>query len=312
MGKRVVDDASLKAIADEIRRYYPEYLQEALTFPGDFKVAPSIIQNEAYIAGQDEGYAQGYTFGEYDGYIAGEIDGRMQGIEQGIEQGKQAEYDRFWDSLQQNGTRTDYTYGFAGLGWNRSNFLPKYDLAPSTFNTCFYSLNRNDADWESFDLVEHLAKLGVAFDTSQCTNLVSLFMWAWVGRIGVFDCTGTTTHSLTSTFGYGKIKTIDKLIVKPENVFNNTFQNQAELVNITFEGTIGNAISFQWSTKLSKASIESVVGHLSTTTSGLSVTFSKTAVNKAFETSEGANNGSTSAEWTALVNTRPNWTINLV
>ena len=50
---------------------------------------------------------------------------------------------------------------------------------------------------------------------------------------------------------------------------------------------------------------------LSTTTTGLTVTFSKTAVDKAFETAEGANDGSTSPEWLALVATRPNWGIGL-
>ena len=50
---------------------------------------------------------------------------------------------------------------------------------------------------------------------------------------------------------------------------------------------------------------------LTDTASGKTITFSKTAVNKAFETSAGANDGSTSAEWLALVGTKPNWTISL-
>lgn len=91
-----------------------------------------------------------------------------------------------------------------------------------------------------------------------------------------------------------------------------TFQNCTALKHITAVGTIAVSLDIHWSTGLTKASIESIVNALSTTTSGLSITFSKTAVNKAFETAEGANNGSTSAEWTALANTRSNWTINLV
>ena len=310
MGKRVVDDASLKAVADRIRGWTG--LPEELEFPAGFVSGVDAAVSEGSIPAYNQGYMDGYDDGYSVGHLNGKIEGYDEGKADGITEGKQAEYDRFWDSYQQNGNRDDYTHGFAGKGWNRNNFLPKYDLVPFTVNTCFHSLNRDDADWESFDMVEHLASLGVVLDTSNCTNFSSIFMWAWVGRIGVIDCTGTTNHTLSSAFGYGKIKTIDKLIVKPENMFTSTFQNQTELVNITFEGTIGNAISFQWSIKLSKASIESVIGHLSTTTSGLSATFSKTAVNKAFETSEGANDGSTSPAWVALVSSRPNWTINLV
>lgn len=64
--------------------------------------------------------------------------------------------------------------------------------------------------------------------------------------------------------------------------------------------------------KLSKPSITSIINCLSTTTSGLTVTLSKTAVNNAFETSEGVADGSTSQEWLNLVATKTNWTISLV
>jgi hypothetical protein len=57
-----------------------------------------------------------------------------------------------------------------------------------------------------------------------------------------------------------------------------------------------------WSPKLSKASIESIINALSSTTSGLTVTISKTAKEAAF----------TSAEWSALIATKSNWTISLV
>ena len=50
---------------------------------------------------------------------------------------------------------------------------------------------------------------------------------------------------------------------------------------------------------------------LSDTASGKTLTLSLTAVNNAFETSAGAKDGSTSAEWTALVDAKTNWTITL-
>ena len=89
-------------------------------------------------------------------------------------------------------------------------------------------------------------------------------------------------------------------------------ETNENLENIIFEGEIGKEIDIQHSHKLTKASITSIINALSSTTSGLSVTLSKTAVNTAFETSTGANNGSISTEWSALVATKTNWTINLV
>lgn len=256
-----------------------------------------------YDSGYNDGYFSGYDSGFNEGYDSGYWGGYDEGHSMGYDEGQTAEYDRFWDSFQQNGNRTDYTYGFAGA-WDRTTFRPKYDMHATTYNCCFHQFNYYDQNWESFDMVEYLENIGVELDTTKATNFSSMFMWAWVGRLGVIDCRAAS-WSLTTAFAYGKIKTIDKLIVKPENTFNNTFINNTELTNITFEGTIGDSISFQWQTKLSKASIESVITHLSTTTSGKTATFSKTAVTNAF--------GSTTASaWTTLVNSKSNWTISLV
>lgn len=61
----------------------------------------------------------------------------------------------------------------------------------------------------------------------------------------------------------------------------------------------------------SKASILSIFDCLADDVSDKAMLLSLDAVNTAFETSEGAADGSTSAEWTALVESKPNWTISL-
>lgn len=253
-------------------------------------------QQRVFDAGRNSGGGGNWD----DGYNSGYSDGRSMGYDEG----QTAEYDRFWDNYQQNGNRTDYTYGFAGA-WDRTTFLPKYDIKATSLNVAFHGLNRDDPNWETFDLVEHLENLGVVLDTSKSTLLTSTFMWARIGRIGVIDCRAST-YPLSTTFAYGKIKTIEKLIVKPELTYNGTFTSQPDLVNITIEGTIGqNGLDMSPCTKLSRASIESIINHLSTTTNGLTVTFSRTAVTNAF--------GSTTASaWTTLVNSKSNWTISLV
>ena len=120
---------------------------------------------------------------------------------------------------------------------------------------------------------------------------------------------------MIATFGYAtSLHTIDKLILAQDGsqTFTSTFSTMIALENIEIEGTIGkNGFSLSQSQKLSKKSLISVVEHLSTTTSGLSVSLSKNAVNKAFETSVGANDGTTSTEWLALIGKKSNWTISL-
>jgi hypothetical protein len=86
----------------------------------------------------------------------------------------------------------------------------------------------------------------------------------------------------------------------------------ALMKEVTFvEGCIKANIDFGYC-PLNKASIVSVLGGLDHGKSGLTLTLRLDAVNKAFETSEGAMDGSTSDEWLALAATKPSWTISLI
>ncbi|MBO7176024.1 MAG: hypothetical protein J6W14_01500, partial [Clostridia bacterium] len=53
------------------------------------------------------------------------------GVESVYEAGKKAEYDAFWDSFQENGNKKAYAYVFAGSGWNKETFRPKYSVSLS-------------------------------------------------------------------------------------------------------------------------------------------------------------------------------------
>lgn len=85
-----------------------------------------------------------------------------------------------------------------------------------------------------------------------------------------------------------------------------------ELRELRFQGSIKADLSISSSKLLSKSSIQSLLPCLSGTVSGKTLTLSLQAVDAAFETAEGAADGSSSAEWTALVDSKPNWTISLV
>jgi hypothetical protein len=194
------------------------------------------------------------------------------------EAGKKAELDRFWDAYQENGNKTDYGYAFSGTGWTDETYKTiKYEIgSPKAFAGLYRYNNKVTDTVKGID----------------CKNSTKL--------LNVFD-------------GAEKLKTIRKFKVYSNNTFASVFNNCNSLEERYIEGVIGqNGFNVQWSTKLSRDSLMRIINALSTETSGLSVTLSKTAVNKAFETNEGANDGSTSAEWLALANTKSNWTISLV
>lgn len=200
------------------------------------------------------------------------------GHEEGYNEGKQAQYKWFWDGMLNYGNPANYINRFRR--WtNTEIYQPNHNIvhslsAPASGTETFRESFFTDLKVDNiFSSVSHLN-----YFCQDCTYLVNA---------RTFHVTATTTYY--SPFG-----------------------NCPKLEEIRFNGTIGkNGLSFKDSTKLSKDSIESVIEHLSSTTSGLTVTFSRTAVNKAFETSSGAADGSTSTEWTTLRNTKANWTISL-
>ncbi|MBQ7799640.1 MAG: hypothetical protein IJ370_04035 [Oscillospiraceae bacterium] len=178
-------------------------------------------------------------------------EGYADGYEVGCEDGKKSEYDSFWNAYQKNGTRTDYAQAFYANGWNDITYNPKYDL-----------MCKNNA-------------YGIFGYSSITDTKKDIDITKALGTAAMFN-------------GASLLKTIRKLIVCETTPFgSDTFKNCLALENLTVEGTIGQAIfNVQWSTKLNKASIASIVNALSATTTGLSVTLSLEAVNKAFETSE--------------------------
>lgn len=250
-----------------------------------------------------------YEDGHNNGYEIGYQEGNVKGVEQG----KQAEYDRFWDSFQQNGERAMYGLAFAGVGWKQDTLKPKYLIKPNSatseknngVNQMFSLCNWNQQPLIDYSLIKD------KFDFSECTKAPQLFSNAWIDNIDV-DLSNCT--ELYQTFGHGNNGSTPniRLKVSEKAVFNRTFYWNSANVTFTEDSVIGqNGLDLVRSTTMEKSHLTSVINALSTTTSGLAVTLSLQAVDKAFETSEGANDGSTSEEWTTLVNTKKNWTINL-
>lgn len=213
------------------------------------------------------------------------------------EAGRQSEYDRFWDTYQQDGTRKDYRQAFAGVGWTAEIFKPKYDMHVTNGYMMFMHSRM------PIDLPD---TLGVKLDFSDSTSsLQYTFNTTLFTRIGVVDGRKSEigAGAFFDTFGYSsRLHTIDKIVCGENTTFsNNCFIFCTSLSNITFEGTIGKSINFQWC-PLTKASITNIVEHLSSTATGQTCTFKKSAKEAAF----------TDDEWEALVSSKPNWQIELV
>lgn len=216
------------------------------------------------------------------------------------EAGKKSEYDAFWYAYQKE-VAWSCNGAFSGVKWTPNTFKPKYDIKDfESAQNMFWASNM------ALDLVELLEELGVVLDFSSAKSVSSAFAYSKFTRLGVLDFSKATIA--TGVFvGASNLVTIDKIIVSANTQINTWFNNCDKLENVIFEGETGqNGLNLQWSSKLSKASIESVINTLSTTTSGLSVTLSKTAVNNAFT------GGSTGSEWLNLIATKNNWTINLI
>ena len=235
----------------------------------------------AYVKGEKlEGTAKTYDEGFTDGFESGKQDGIAEGVEQGAK-----EYQDYWWDIRQNYGKTGgMNYEYAFRLFPGELFNPRYDF----YFVANYSANNTFAYCSMTDMVK--------------------------------DCYFTSIPS-PSAFGLGgTFLSCSKLINArtlhcPSGLlwYNNTFQGCGELVEIRIEGVIDtNGLNLQWSTKLSKASWQSIIGVFSANTSGLSMTGSLASVNKAFETSEGANDGSTSTEWLNLIATKPNLSVKLV
>ena len=220
------------------------------------------------------------------------------------ESGKATERSAFWDVFQDYGNRTDYNYAFTY--WMSEYIHPKYKVIPTAnaalrqiFQYC-KTLKKLEKDYFDFsktpqNLNQTGATYGYYFTFNSCLSLEE------IEDIGLIP-----QNAYTQTFAYdGSLHTIAKLGVAETTTFDRTFGSCKELQNITIDGTIGQSgFDIHWSKNLTAKSLKSIVDALSTTTSGLSITFPTTAeANYNANPPEGA-----PQTWAELVATRSNWT----
>ena len=250
---------------------------------------------------------KGSTVVDWDPYTDSiQLDIMPEKIDEVYEAGKSEEWNKFWDVYQRNGTRRNYHSAFAGEGWHKDTFKPKYLIAPNAVwgaKNLFYHFGlgytdvldfREVAHWFDFTNVDDASNMfdsakinHIEIDLSnKCTNLNGCFSCEW-NKTGRTHITLKVSEKCTS--------------------YSSTFAYCGELTHLFFmDGSkIAGSMGVSTATGLVKESIESVIRALWDGASGKTLTLSKTAVINAF-------GSTTSQEWLNLVATKSNWTISLV
>lgn len=241
---------------------------------------------------------------EYKVYEAGYEKGKAEGgggdTEAAYENGRK----EVWNAIQWNGKRTNWSYAFYCPNhdnpiWNDNTFKPIHDIVPLYANRMFRGLGVTD-------MPALLTKLGIKLDFSKCATVEYLFSNSKaLKKYGTFNV-NVNCDCLVCTFAEcDNLETIEAINL-PNTCYtkwDRTFIRDYSLKNITFTGYgyIQNDIVFS-DCPLSKASFTNIFMYLSTTATGKTAKFNKTAKEAAF----------TADEWATLVATRPNWTIALI
>lgn len=213
-------------------------------------------------------------------FNAGFLEGQEAGgYTEGFDAGKKAEYDRFWDTLQRNGTRENYEYAFSN--WHESLFYPKYDIVPTRATYLFDNPDNNED--MTIDLSQRLKDCGVVLDTSRCTVMDAAFLGVRFTKIPKIDAR-LATSSIDVFRNAFNIVEIEEIVLNEDgsNKLSGWFNYHNALERVSFTGNIGNDIDLRWSHKLSKDSIENIInnakGGLLDQGTNPYITLSKTAV----------------------------------
>lgn len=138
-----------------------------------------------------------------------------------------AERVRRWDSITDNGERTNYECAFYGNSWNDETFDPVCHITPAVATRMFsYS--------KISDLQALLDSCGVTLDLSYATSAEYIFNNSAITRVGVINL-GNLSLAGNVFNGAKKLTTIDKLILPFVGFSAGTFSGCGNLTNVVFE-----------------------------------------------------------------------------
>ena len=209
-------------------------------------------------------------------FNAGYDKGNNVGYSDGYKEGYETSTFDFWNVFQKGGERRKYSYAF--YEWQGENLTPEFDIIINGNGTNYFYRTFFQSKIKSINKPIRISGNGNNQQAlAQATNLETITL------LDVTDYTG---------------------------VFTGWFTNDTALKNIIVVGTIATGFDISPS-PLTKDSIMSIF-NAATTENAITISFSLDAVNTAFETSAGTNDGSTSDEWETLIATKTNVTVSLV
>ena len=206
--------------------------------------------DNVYMAGERTGYDNGYDDGYDDGYDNGYDIGNSAGYDDGFVKGHLAAYDAFWDELQGEGRRKNYTGGFEGIGWTEITLRPKYDMKCEAANRMFRMCRVKQP------FPKYFTDQNINIDFSNCTRMEQCFASSFFTDIDI-DTRAAT--DLTDLFASCKHLVSVNVRLKDDGSqdLNNLFGNCTELQNVNIQGKI-DYFGFRISTNL-KLTAESIV-----------------------------------------------------
>ena len=206
---------------------------------GKVYYVPAIDITDAYNDAYDDAYESAHNDGKIDG--------------------ASEENSRFWNMIQANGNRANYSYAF--MGWDCEEIKPLYKVAPSSGSTLAMVFASNPTlktvSAEYFDFSQ--ANPG----TSDTTGCYGTFMAC--GTLETIEDIG-----MPAPYGYNftfancnALKTIAKMRVNSNTKFNKVFNGCTSLETLIVEGTIGqNGFGLPSDCSLSATSLESIINAL--------------------------------------------------
>lgn len=164
--------------------------------------------------------------------------------DEGYTDGKNELIEKFWNSYQNNGSRTNYYYAFNFM--HPDTFYPTHNIkgTGNTMGQIFRNFNNTyGVNWnENFDLAQRLQDCGVKLDFSAATSCQLPFVQCRIKHIPEVDLTncGSADRFFYDVKGLEKI---DKVIGGPNTNFYGTygtsFYKLSALTYIRFGGIIG-------------------------------------------------------------------------
>lgn len=167
--------------------------------------------------------------------------------------GAKRAYDLFWDAYQQNGLRTNYTFGFV-LGWDDTLFKPKYDLHVSDAYYMFHCANITD-------LASIIKERNICFSTRENTRFQYMLMNSKITKMPPLDLSSTTLFS--NGFYYAR-SLMDATLTGGNEITNweNAFYQCLSLVNLKIDVIINGNINLSDCKYITMESLQNVLDAL--------------------------------------------------